>query len=246
MNGPAGSTRARGLVWPSLTTLAAFILLIGLGTWQLERKAWKEALIGALDERLKAEPAPLPAPERWPAFDPAKDEFRRVAFAATFAPDREALVYAAGSAVRPDVSGAGYWVFAPLELAAGAVVVVNRGFVPEGQQDATTHAPPAGRVNLVGALRWPEPRGWFAPPDDPARNLWFVRDHLAMAEAKGWGAVAPFYVELETPTEALPRAGRLAPGLRNDHLQYAITWYALAAVLATVFVLWIRNRRLTS
>jgi len=231
------------LWWQSLLALAAFVTLIGLGTWQLERKAWKEGLIDALAERVSAQPVPLPGPERWAMLDPAQDEFRRVAFAATIAPDREALVYSSGSSVRPDVSGPGYWVFAPAELAGGGVVVVNRGFVPEGQQDRTTHAPPADRVDLVGALRWPEPRGLFAPKDDPARDLYFVRDHLAMAQAKGWGNVAPFYLELETSTGALPRAGRLTPTLRNEHLQYALTWFGLAIVLAAVFAFWLRSRR---
>src|SRR5215475_2503784 len=231
------------LWWQSLLALAAFITLIGLGTWQLDRKAWKEALIEALEERVSAQPVPLPASERWAMLDPDRDEFRRMTFAATIAPDREALVYSSGSSVRPDVSGPGYWVFAPAELPGGSVVVVNRGFVPEGQQDRKTHMPPAGRLQLVGALRWPEPRGVFAPKDDPARNLWFVRDHLAMAQAMGWGNVAPFYLELETSTGPLPRAGRLTPTLRNEHLQYALTWYGLAAVLAVMFAFWLRSRR---
>ena len=220
-----------------------FIVLIGLGSWQLERKTWKEGLIAALDARTSAEPMPLPPPERWSALDPENDEFRRVSFAATIASGREALVYAAGSSIRPDIKGVGYWVFAPAELAGGAVVVVNRGFLPEGEQDPKTHMPPAGRIDLVGALRWPEPRGWFVPNDDPARNLWFARDPLAMAQANGWGSVAPFYVELESSTGPLPRAGRLTPTLRNEHLQYALTWYGLAAVLAVMFAFWLRSRR---
>ena len=79
----------------------------------------------------------------------------------------------------------------------------------------------------------------------PSRNQFFVRDQLAIAAAKGWGRVAPFYVELETATGAndLPRAGRLVPSLRNEHLQYALTWYGLAAVLAVAFVFWVRSRR---
>jgi surfeit locus 1 family protein len=220
-----------------------FIVLIGLGTWQLERKTWKEGLIATLAERTTAEPVPLAAPERWSALAPDSDEFRRVTFQATIAAGREALVYAAGSSVRTDITGVGYWVFAPAELAGGAVVVVNRGFVPEGQQDPKTHVPPTGSVDLIGALRWPEPRGWFVPNDDPARNLWFARDHLAMARAKGWGSVAPFYVELENSPGPLPRAARLTPTLRNMHLQYALTWYGLAAVLVVMFALWLRGRR---
>jgi surfeit locus 1 family protein len=236
----ASPRASAGVLGPALVALAAFIVLIGLGTWQLERKAWKEGLIAALHERLSADAEPLPA--RWGTLDQDQDEFRRVSFSAVFAAD-EALVYANASTFRPDVSGPGYWVFAPARLADGTVVVVNRGFVPEGQQAPTTHPPPAGSVQLVGTLRWPEPRGWFSPNDDPARNLWFVRDQLAMAAAKRWGNVAPFYIELETSTGTLPRAGRLVPSLRNEHLQYAITWYALAAVLAISFGFWLRSRQ---
>ena len=239
----SGLARSARLLWPSAFALVMFIVLIGLGTWQLERKTWKEGLIAALAERTSAEPVPLPTPERWSALDPESDEFRRVTFSATIASEREVLVYGSGSSVRPDVSGPGYWVFAPAELAGGAVVVVNRGFLPEGQQDPKTHMPPAGHVDVIGALRWPEPRGWFVPNDDLARNLWFARDQLSMARAKGWGNVAPFYVELESSTGSLPRAGRLTPTLRNEHLQYALTWYGLAAVLAVMFALWLRSRR---
>jgi len=80
---------------------------------------------------------------------------------------------------------------------------------------------------------------------DPAKNLWFVRDPAAIAAAKGWGEVAPFYVELETPTGSagLPRAGRLTANLRNDHLQYALTWFGLAIVLAIVFGAYAVRRR---
>jgi cytochrome oxidase assembly protein ShyY1 len=235
----------RGIAIPVIFAVAAFCMFTGLGAWQIERKAWKEALIADLTQRLAAEPQALPPPERWPSLDPATDEFRRVVFAATIAPDREALVYAVGSTVRSDVTGPGYWVFAPAELAGGATVVLNRGFVPEGQQGTDTHAPVDGRLPVVGVLRWPEPRGLFFPKDDPARNLWFVRDHRAIASAKGWGAVAPFYVELETPTSRgqLPRAGRLNASLRNDHLQYALTWFALAVIVAIAFPLWVRSRR---
>jgi surfeit locus 1 family protein len=240
----SGAERRASLFWPSVVALLAFVVLIGLGSWQIERKAWKEGLIAALNERLAAAPQALPPPERWRDLDPANDEFRRVSFTAVFAAD-EALVYAGGSTFRPDVSGPGYWVFAPTTPAAGALVVVNRGFVPEGRQDPATHPPPAAPVALAGSLRWPEPRSFFAAKDDPGRNQFFLRDQLAIAAAKGWGRVAPFYVELETPTGAnnLPRAGRLVPSLRNDHLQYAITWYGLAAVLAVAFALWVRSRR---
>jgi surfeit locus 1 family protein len=234
-----------GLLAFSLATLAAFIVFIALGTWQLERKAWKEALIDTLERRLAADPVPVPPPEEWPLLTAEKDEFRRVSLLVTFEPDAEALIYTVGSALRSDVSKPGYWVFAPAKLPNGATVILNRGFVPEGQQDPAAHGALAGRVPVTGAMRWPEQRAWFTPNDDPSRNLWFVRDHRAIANAKGWGEVAPFFVELETPSGSgnLPRYGRLVVNLRDDHLQYALTWYGLAAVVAIAFAFWLRSRR---
>jgi surfeit locus 1 family protein len=242
---PARRLRS-GLVLPALLALLAIVTFIGLGTWQVQRKAWKEALVESLEQRLSAAPVDLPPRNRWAKLDPAKDEFRHVKFSAAFVPGADALVYTTGSALRSDVSGPGYWVFAPAQLAAGGIVLVNRGFVPEGRQDpaARAVATAAGRADLVGVMRWPESRGVFSPKDDPVRNLWFTRDPAGIAAAKGWGEVAPFYVELESPQASggLPRAGPLTANLRNEHLQYAITWYGLAMVVAVMFGYWLRGR----
>jgi len=220
----------------------AFIVLIGLGTWQIQRKAWKEGLIAALDAQLAAPPMALPAPATWPNLDQKADEYRRVSFDAQFDYAKEALVYGAASAFRPDVSGPGYWVFTPARLADGGVIVVNRGFVPEDRKDAKSRAAGdvAGPIAVTGAMRWPDSRHWFTPNDDPSHNLWFTRDPSAIAAAKGLGAVAPFYVEQETPVPpgGLPAPGKLVVNLPNNHLQYALTWYGLAIVLVVVFVAW--------
>jgi len=246
---PARRLRA-GLAVPAVFALAALVAFVGLGTWQIQRKAWKEALIETLEQRLSAATVDLPPRERWATLDAANDEFRRVKLTATFVPGAQALVYTSGSALRSDVSGPGYWVFAPARISSGGLVVINRGFVPEGRQDPATRTAGevSGPVDMVGAMRWPEPRGFFAPRDDPARNLWFVRDPAAIAAAKGWGAVAPFFVELEAPQPpgGLPHAGALKVSLRNEHLQYAITWYGLAAVVVVMFAFWLRARRRTA
>jgi surfeit locus 1 family protein len=246
MNGGSRPRRApAGVVGPGIAALIVLAGLIGLGNWQLDRKAWKEALIATLEQRLAA-PSELPPPQVWPGLDPAQDEYRRVRFAAEVLPDAEALVFTSGSAFRPDVSGPGYWVFAPARLSGGALIVVDRGFVPEGRQDKATRAAGevAGRLDLVGVMRWPEQAGWFLPQADPGHNLWFVRDPQAIARAKSWGEVAPFYIELESPQPpgGLPRPGPLQVNLPNDHLQYAITWFGLAAVLAVSFAFWLRSR----
>ena len=92
-------------------------------------------------------------------------------------------------------------------------------------------------------MRWPDARHWFSPADDLQHNMWFTRDPLAIAAAKGLGSVAPFYVEQESPTPpgGLPQPGKLVVRLRNEHLQYAVTWYGLALVLVVVFAVWARS-----
>jgi len=243
----APDRRARtGLVVPTLLVVVALATFVGLGTWQVHRKAWKEGLIDTLERRLSATAVDLPAPGHWAHLDPVDDEFRRVKFSAAFVPGAEALVYAGSSALRTDVSGPGYWVFAPARLAGGATLVINRGFVPEGRQDPATRTAGliAGTTELVGVMRWPEAAGLFAPKNDPAHNLWFVRDHVAIAAGKQWGVVAPFFIDLESPQPpgGLPQAGVLKPNLRNEHLQYAITWFGLALVVAVAFAIWLRGR----
>jgi surfeit locus 1 family protein len=226
----------------AIPALLVFIVLIGLGTWQVQRKAWKEALIASLTERLADAPEALPAANTWPKLDPADDEYRRVKFTAQFDHAAEALVYGAASAFRPDVSGPGDWVFTPARLADGSIVIVDRGFVPEAREDPKARAEGqiSEPVEITGALRWPETRHWFTPNDDVAHNLWFTRDPQSIAAAKGLGAVAPFYVEQEAPVPpgGLPSPGKIVVNLPNNHLQYIITWYGLAAALAGVFFTW--------
>ena len=133
-------------------------------------------------------------------------------------------------------------MFTPARLADGGIVIVNRGFVPEGRQDPKSRSDGqiSGPVDIVGAMRWPDSRHWFTPNDEPAHNLWFSRDPQAIAAAKGLGAVAPFYIEQEAPVPpgGLPQPGKLVVVLPDNHLQYAITWYGLAAALVVVFVVW--------
>jgi surfeit locus 1 family protein len=244
----AGTARRReSFLIPTVFVLAAFLMLIGLGTWQLERKAWKETLIATLDQRLGAPPVALPSRERWADLDPAHDEFRRVSLRAEFLSDREGRVYTAGSALREDIKSPGYFAFAPARLADGDVVVVNRGYVPNPRPDASLR--PIGLredpVDIIGVMRWPESPSWFVTAHNASQDLWFVRDQQAMAAAYDWGEVAPFYIDQEAPVSAedAPRPAPLKVNLRNEHLQYALTWYGLAAVLAIAFFFWMRTRR---
>ena len=240
------SGKRRRLLVPGVVAFCALVVLLSLGTWQVQRKAWKEALIATVTERFAAPPVRLPPPAEWPRLDPSNDEFRRVAFSAEWLNDKEALVYTTGSSLRADAAGPGYWVFTPARV-PGGIVMANRGFVPEGRRDPATRpeGQTAGPIDIVGVMRWPETPGLFTPPGDPAKNLWFARDPAAMAAAKGVGAVAPFYVEQESPSVpgGLPQVGKLQPSLPNNHLGYALTWYGLALVLVVGFGIWAAGRR---
>jgi len=244
---------------PAVTGFAIFTLLMvmafaGLGIWQLQRRDQKHALIALLNERLAAAPVALLAPSQWNALTPAKDEFRRVSFTATYRlPD--AMVYSAGSAVRDDVSGPGTWAFLPARLPGGELIVVNTGFVQNTMQDRAQQDRAVGRLvtgqpaQLTGYIRFPESAGTLTPSENIEKRLWFTRDHLAMARALRWGEggkdVAPFYVDLEQPApeSGIPKPGPLTVHLKDDHLQYAITWFALAFAVVIAFGVWWRGQR---
>ena len=250
----ARSATRRGIVGFGVFTLLMVTLCVGLGSWQLQRRVAKHALIAALTERLAASPGALPSPSQWSALTPASDEFRRVSLVATFEPRPDAMVYSSGSAVRDDVGGPGTWAFMPARLPDGATVVINAGFVQNTMQDraqqdrAVTRLVTGAPVALTGYIRFPEAAGTLTPPESLAKRLWFTRDHLAMARTLGWGegkSVAPFYIDLEAPVLAsgVPKPGPLQVHLKDDHLQYAITWFALAAAVVIAFGVWLRAQR---
>lgn len=238
-------------------TLAMVALLVGLGLWQLQRRAEKHALIAALTERVAAAPVALPQASQWSALTAERDEFRRVSFSATYQPRPDAMVYSSGSAVRDDVTGPGTWAFLPASLQGGETVVINAGFVQNTMQDraqqdrAVTRLVTREPVTLTGYIRFPEAAGALTPPEDVAKRLWFTRDHLAMARSLGWAEggkpVAPFYIDLEAPVPAsgIPKPGPLTVHLKDDHLQYAITWFGLAGAVAIAFAAWLRAQRRT-
>ena len=249
------TARRRGAAGFGIFTLVMVAVFIGLGLWQLQRRVEKHALIAHLTERLAAAPGPLPSPSQWSALTPAGDEFRRVSFAATYESRPDAMVYSSGSAVRDDISGPGTWAFMPARLPSGETVVVNAGFVQNTMQDraqqdrAVTPLVSNEPVTLTGYIRFPEAAGALTPSENPAKRLWFTRDHLAMARALGWGEggrpVAPFYIDLDqpVPVSGIPKPGPLEVHLKDDHLQYAITWFALAGAVVIAFGVWLRAQR---
>jgi cytochrome oxidase assembly protein ShyY1 len=237
MNSPV---RRGGLLVPGVAVIAALAVLLALGTWQLQRKGWKEALIGTLDRRLNDAPIALPPPYEWGGMTPDNSEFTPVRLHVEFPQAGDALVYTSGSSIRSDVKGAGYFVFSVAKLPGGRRIVVNRGFAPD-----RTYPPAPGPQDIVGYVRWPEKPSWFVADHDAAGVVWTVRDPQAMARFKDWGEVAPFYIDQEAPEPpgGIPHPAKLEVHLRDDHLQYAITWYGLAAALVVMCAIGLARRR---
>lgn len=235
-----------GLVWPTVLAAATLLGLLGLGTWQLERKAWKEAIVARIAARTIAEPILLEAAAA--KFQTGDDlEYVPLRARGTFLHQRTQFYYAPGK------QGPGWHAYTPLETPAGAILIVNRGFVPEGQKAAWLASLPerGEQTDVVGLLRSRAAKGWFTPANDAAKNIWYWRDLDGMADTalkhKNKN-VFPFFVETlkaavpGSGPDALPRGGVTRLELPNRHLEYALTWYGLAAALISVFLVFARAR----
>ncbi len=217
--------------WAISIVLTALCILLGLGSWQLQRLAWKTALIELRETRLAESPIALPAERGDPAALLAALAHRRVTVSGAFLHDRE--VYLA--ATRRGKFG--FRVITPLRRADGATVLVDRGWVPNEARDPAFRraGQVAGAVTVQGLLRGASERGWFSPDNDPARNYWFWRDLAAMATFAGVDA-PPLLIEADTKPNpgGLPIGKEMAVELRNEHLQYAILWFSLAGALLVI------------
>jgi surfeit locus 1 family protein len=212
----------------ALGALALLVIagLVSLGVWQLQRRTWKLALIEQVDRRLAAAPVPAPGPEQWTRIG-RDDAYTRVAVHGTFRNDRETLVQAVTTL------GPGYWVMTPMTTDRGFTVLVNRGFVsPERKAES---GKPNGPVTVTGLLRITEPKGGFLRSNHPAADRWYSRDVAAIAAKRSLGPVAPYFIDADARSSPnQPRGGLTIVSFSNNHLLYAITWFAMAAMLAAM------------
>ncbi len=229
------SSRARGLIAPTIATVIAFAILVSLGLWQVRRLAWKESVVARIEARVNGAPQPLPAPDAWAGLKPDDYDYLPVTARGVFEHAREAYVFhAAGGPLREP----GYLVLTPLRLASGARVIVNRGFTPLASKDPATRAAGQieGETQVTGLMRPPEQRNLFTPADEPTRRIFHVRDPAAIAAADGIVA-APFMIDANAAPVpgGWPRGGTTTLSIPNNHLSYALTWFGLAATLIGVF-----------
>lgn len=239
------SVRGRSLPWLLGAAALLCALFSALGVWQVQRLAWKKDLIARVEARVRAAPQPPPPAGSWPAVlaDPAAFEYRRIELQGRFAHQHEALTQALGQL------GAGYWVLTPLELSDGSLVWINRGFVPPEARAAEARgaSAPQGQVRVVGLLRLSEPQGGFLRRNAPAEDRWHSRDIAALSAARGLpqGRVAPYFIDAEAalPPGQWPAGGQTVLRFSDNHLVYALTWFALAGMSVGAGVLLLRQGR---
>lgn len=231
------SARRRPLWQVSAVLALGVILMLGfaaLGWWQVERRAWKHDLIARVEARIHAAPVPVAALD---GLAPEDLEYRRVTVSGRFDPSREALVTAVTEL------GGGYWVLTPLIAGDGRTVLINRGFVPsEMRAPQSRPAPTAGPVTVTGLARLSEPRGAFLRRNDPAAGRWYSRDTATISAALALGPTDAFFIDADAGPRpgVFPAGGLTVVQFRDTHLIYALTWFALAAMVAGGLVLLIR------
>lgn len=235
-------SRSWGLAGSAVATLIAFAILVSLGTWQMQRKSWKEHLLAQIAERTKAEPRELAEALASGAGDP---EYLHVRVSGRFLHDKEQYLWT------PDpAAGPGYNVYTPLQLASGEVVWVNRGYVPQDRRapETRTDGQLTGDVTVTGLVRKPALRTAFTPDNEAYRRVYYWRaldEMQAAAFAAGTPQALPFFVDADAEPAnpgGLPRGGATLVALPNRHLEYALTWYGLAATLLAVYGVFIAAR----
>ena len=224
--------------------LALTALFAGLGIWQLQRLAWKNELIAAVEARAELAPDPILPAALWDGIFPDDYDFRPLTLSGEFAPDAPVLVFTSLAEPRGAFGGPGFWVMQLFVLQGGGRIWVNRGFVPEGGAGAVPPAPSGSQV-LSGLMRRPEQANWFSPAADPANRRDFIRDpgRFPAPEGVPGAVVAPFTVDLLAGVEALPQAGETVLEFPNRHFEYALTWLALAGITPVLMIIALRRRR---
>ena len=223
--------RFRFTLWPTVFTIPVLAVLLGLGVWQLDRLEWKSALIATFDARVSA--APVAPPET--VTDIEEWRFRKLLLEGEFLHEKEVMVTG-----KPFEGTAGFHVITPMRLDDGRTVLVNRGWVPEKLRNRADRPAslPAGRVVLEGLLREDRRRGYFVPDNEPANEVWMYVDTAEMARHRALGPVAGYVIDAlrEPGPYRLPIGASDRITVRNEHLQYAVTWFLLALTLVAVYL----------
>lgn len=212
---------------PLAIGIAGTAILLSLGVWQVQRLHWKQAVLVEIETRMARPPVPVPKEP-----DMARDRFVPVAVSGTL-DGAPVLVFTSVKGL-----GVRYRLIQPLETDAGRRLLVERGLI---DPDSVGELPLSGRLAVEGMLHWPDEADAFTPPPDPGTGVRYARDLQELSVLTGAEPV------LVVATRSAPADPRILPrpldpaGIPNDHLQYAVTWFGLAAVWVAMTALWLRR-----
>jgi surfeit locus 1 family protein len=242
--------REKKLLVPTVMVALALPVLAGLGMWQLDRLRWKEGLLAAIAERASAPAVPIDKalavaagqiPGGWNEL-----EYKHVSLRGRYLNDKELYLYSP----HPQL-GAGVHVYTPFVLSTPpATLIVNRGFVPDSLKDPASRSEGQiqGETEVIGLIRLPGQHGRFVPDNEPKSNIWFWRDFDGMIDAAFPAGsrpteVIPLFVDAEGAAPGgWPKGGVTELKLPNRHLEYALTWFGLAAALLAVYAIYLAGR----
>ncbi len=216
----------RKILFPLILGVAGCGVLVSLGQWQVERLAWKEAILAEIDNRLLAEPVPLTLD-----VTEAAHEYTRVTFLGT-PTGQELHVLVSGTE-----AGTGYRVVSKVDTPLGAILVDLGLLALEAKEAAPLIAP----MEIAGTLLWPDDQNSNTPDPDRAANIWFARNIDTMSAALD---SLPLMVVATSTAPADPRLTPLpvnTASIKNDHFEYAVTWFLLALVWAIMTLFLIRR-----
>lgn len=228
---------------PLLITIPSITILLALGTWQYIRLIEKETFIDYVETRLKATPNPLPTQIE----NPKELEYKRVSLSGEFLHEQEFHLYMGTDAIR---SQPGYQLITPLRrYDSGQLVLVNRGWIPAAMKDPETRHQYKEYLienegnQFEGIVQLSETPNRFTPKNDSEKNLWFYIDINAMAKTLDEPIQPVLVSRTGTPNKLqYPSPNPAKIKIRNDHLEYAITWYSLAVALIIIFLLYHRKK----
>ena len=225
-------------LWPTVMTIPAVIIMLGLGVWQLQRLQWKNDLMARIAERTAQEPATFEK-LNW---DEGKDEYLRVRLRGSFVHDKELYL-----AARSRNNNVGFHVITPLVLTNGMAVLVNRGWVPSDRKEPAKRAEGQikGETDVTALVRLTQKQGMMQPNNDAAKNVWFYIDVPEMKKAAGVATEIDYWFEADaTPNPGgFPIGGQTRIQMPNDHLQYAVTWFVFATTLTVIFLIFSYRRK---
>lgn len=205
-------------------------VLLGLGVWQMQRLGWKADILARIEARIAADPVALPARP-----DPTGDEYLPVRVTGQLLPP-EIRVLASAKVIGP-----GYRIITAFRTEDGRAIMIDRGFLSDKAPGDPPR--PEGPVTFTGNLHWPDEVDSYTPDPDPVADLWFARDVPRMAAILGTEPVLVIARDSSQPALPLSPMPVDTAAIPNHHLQYAITWFALAVIWAGMILTMVRRIR---